>query len=184
MLGIGLKILKDNDPVPYPLILIPAAKSDPWIVDQEKGWIPKALLNKDKKSRKEKPPIRPLSHLRVRDQTRATAIMLCLADAVESAQGDCSESNFLNAQQNKVYSYGNRLYCNWDGTNAWFRWGNSSTYRKFFTDYQNFLKRPVSIGRMVANNQHDIDHVFIVNLDLTKFYDHIDRLILGAVAVS
>ena len=168
--------VKNEAPTPYPLILIPAAKSDPWIVDKDKGWIPKALLNEeDIEGRKEKPPIRPLAHLRVRDQTRATAIMLCLADAVESAQGDCSESNFLKAQQKNVYSYGNRLYCDWNGKKAWFRWGNSSTYRKFFTDYQNFLKRPVSIGRMVASNQHDTDHVFIVNLDLTKFYDHIDR---------
>jgi len=173
---IWAKGIKTEDPRPYQLTLIPAAKSDPWIVDKDQGWIPKALLNKESiKSRKKKPPIRPLSHLKVRDQTRATAIMLCLADAVESAQGDCSESDFLKAQQKNVYSYGNRLYCNWDGSKAWFRWGNSSTYRKFFTDYQNFLKRPVSIGRMVANNQHDIDHVFIVNLDLTKFYDHIDR---------
>jgi len=171
---IWAKSIKNGDPIPDPLILIPAAKSDPWIVDTKKGWIPKTLLNNDE-SRKNNPPIRPLAHLQILDQTRATAIMLCLADAVESAQGDCSENKFLKAQQKNVYSYGNRLYCDWDGEKAWFRWGNSSTYRKFFTDYQNFLKRPVSIGRMVANNQHDVDHVFIVNLDLTKFYDHIDR---------
>ena len=167
--------IKADDPTPYPLILIPAAKSDNWIVDKEKGWLPKAVFDEDTETRKNKPPIRPLAHLRIRDQTRATAIMLCLADAVESAQGDCSEKDFLKAQQKNVYSYGNRLYCDWQGHKAWFRWGNSSVYRKFFTDYQNFLKRPVSIGRLVASNQHDIDHVFIVNLDLTKFYDHINR---------
>lgn len=170
------KDIKSEDPSPYPLILIPAAKSDNWIVDTEKGWLPKALFDGKSEDRKKKPPIRPLAHLRVRDQTRATAIMLCMADAVESAQGDCSETDFLKAQQKKVYSYGNRLYCDWQGSKAWFRWGNSSIYRKFFTDYQNFLKRPVNIGRMVADHQHDNDHVFVVNLDLTKFYDHIDRV--------
>lgn len=167
--------IKIEDPSPYPLILIPAAKSDNWIVDTEKGWLPKAIFDGKTKDRKNKPPIRPLAHLRVRDQTRATAIMLCLADAVESAQGDCSEKDFLKAQRKKVYSYGNRLYCDWKDKKAWFRWGNSSIYRKFFTDYQNFLKRPVYIGRKVANHQHAVDHVFVVNLDLTKFYDHIDR---------
>jgi Reverse transcriptase (RNA-dependent DNA polymerase) len=166
--------IKNDDPTPYPLILIPAAKSDNWVVDKDHGWLPRSILNKDE-NRKAKPPLRPLAHLRVRDQTRASAIMLCMADAVESAQGDCSETDFLKAQQKYVFSYGNRLYCDWQENKAWFRWGNSSIYRKFFIDYQNFLKRPVSIGRIVANNQHDIDHVFIVNLDLTKFYDHVNR---------
>lgn len=169
--------IKKKDLSPYPLILIPAAKSDEWIIDEEKGWLPKSLLGEDsKKDRIKKPPLRPLSHLRVRDQTWATAVMLCMADAVETEQGDCSEANFLKAQKNKVYSYGNRLLCDWNhDREAWFRWGNSEIYRKFYIDYQNFLKRSVSIGRMVTDNQHDIDHVFIVNLDLTKFYDHIDK---------
>jgi hypothetical protein len=170
--------IKIEDPTPYPLILIPAAKSDNWIVDAEKGWLPKTIFDEKVEHRKNKPPIRPLAHLRVRDQTRATAVMLCLANAIESAQGDCSEKDFLKAQRNKVYSYGNRLYCDWKDEKAWFRWGNSSIYRKFFTDYQSFLKRPVYIGRKIADHQHDIDHVFVVNLDLTKFYDHIDRDLL------
>ena len=70
--------------------------------------------------------------------------MLCLADAVETAQGDCSEINYFKAKKNSVYSYGNRLLCDWnDDGDAWFRWGNGETYRKFFTDYQSFLKRSV-----------------------------------------
>jgi predicted amidohydrolase len=153
-----------------PLELVPAAKSEEWILDANLGWVPKEV-----KTRKAKPPIRPLAHLTVRDQTWATAAMMCLADAVESAQGNCATSDAHLAQGRKVYSYGNRLLCDWKGTNAWFRWGNGETYRKFFTDYQTFLKRPIQIGRSIADSLSENDHVFIINLDLSKFYDNIDR---------
>lgn len=197
--------LRDSNIKPYPLELIPAGKSEEWIVDPEKGWIPKFLAEqeceqlskcvrvavkgcpnapvdryckKNKKSaehRTQNPPLRPLAHLMVRDQTWATSAMLCLADVVESAQGDCSGTGFHVARAQKVYSYGNRLQCDWEGKKAWFRWGNSQTYRKFFTDYQNFLKRPVVIGSEVANSLGDTDRVFVVSLDLKKFYDHVDK---------
>jgi hypothetical protein len=104
--------------------------------------------------------------------------MLCLADAVESAQGDCSHNKggAEGALARRVYSYGNRLVCDWKTPeDAWFRWGNSDTYRKFYTDYQNFLKRPINTGRIVAEQQADEDSVFVVNLDLSKFYNTINR---------
>ena len=164
-----------------PLELIPAAKSEKWVVDEKRGWLPQCQLDDEaNKKRLEKPPLRPLAHLAVRDQTWATAAMLCLADAVETAQGDCGENNPFVAQNKGVYSYGNRLLCDWkdSGETAWFRWGNGETYRKFFTDYQSFLKRPVSIGRAVASNHGDEEHVYVINLDLSKFYDCIDRDVL------
>ncbi|MES9845653.1 MAG: reverse transcriptase domain-containing protein [Candidatus Sedimenticola sp. 6PFRAG5] len=167
------------DAKPYPVELIPAAKSEKWVVDEEQGWLPQSNLDDEATAaRIKKPPIRPLAHLAVRDQTWATAAMLCLADAVETAQGDCSKPNPFEARKNKVYSYGNRLLCDWKEGSAWFRWGNGETYRKFFTDYQSFLKRPVVIGRSVASNQSDDDHVFVISLDLSKFYDCIDRNVL------
>lgn len=167
------------DVFPYPVELIPAAKSDKWVVDEKKGWIAQNLLDDEtEKARLKKPPIRPLAHLTIRDQTWATAAMLCLADAVETAQGDCDKSNPFEARKHKVYSYGNRLMCDWKNDQAWFRWGNGETYRKFFTDYQAFLKRPVAIGRSVALNQADEEHVFVISLDISKFYDCIDRKLL------
>ncbi|MFD2017413.1 RNA-directed DNA polymerase [Vibrio olivae] len=153
------------------LELVPAAKSEIWSFDKY-GWNP---VNIEK--RQEKPPIRPLAHISIRDQTWASAAMLCLADSVESAQGDCShkEQTYEQARYNKVYSYGNRLLCDWKNKNeAWFRWGNSETYRKFFTDYQNFLKRPVELGRIATEQATNAEEVFIVNLDLSKFYNTID----------
>jgi hypothetical protein len=149
------------------LELVPAAKSEAWVFD-EKGWHPK-----DTEARIKKPPLRPLAHLTVRDQTWASAAMLCLADAVETAQGNCSTKNqsFEMARERKVFSYGNRLVCDWkpDGK-AWFRWGNSDIYRKFFTDYQSFLQRPLELGRLVADQALGAEDIYIVNLDLSKFY--------------
>jgi hypothetical protein len=153
------------------LELVPAAKSEAWVFD-EKGWHPK-----DTEARIKKPPLRPLAHLTVRDQTWASAAMLCLADAVETAQGNCSTKNqsFEMARERKVFSYGNRLVCDWkpDGK-AWFRWGNSDIYRKFFTDYQSFLQRPLELGRLVADQALGAEDIYIVNLDLSKFYNTID----------
>ncbi len=161
--------LEDNQLI-SDLELVPAAKSEHWAIGKE-GWHP---LD----SKREKIPLRPLAHIQVRDQTWATAVMMCLADAVETAQGDCSEESFEKAREKRVYSYGNRLLCDWKDGNAWFRWGNSEVYRKFFTDYQNFLKRPLVLGREVANVTAGNEEVFIVNLDLSKFYNTIDNELL------
>ncbi|HNG58685.1 MAG TPA: reverse transcriptase domain-containing protein [Cellvibrionaceae bacterium] len=157
----------------HPIELVPAAKSEPWIVDEVKGWVPKSRDDK-------KPPLRPLAHITIRDQTWASAVMLCLADAVETAQGDCSNTNFSfkSAQENKVYSYGNRLVCDWQDERAWFRWGNSDTYRKFFTDYQNFIERPIAIGKQISESSADQENVYVVSFDLSKFYNKIDRTVL------
>lgn len=157
------------------LELVPAAKSENWIIDKDLGWIPQALKEEEgEKERNKTPPIRPLAHLSIRDQTWATTAMMCLADAVETEQGDCSRG--INRG---VYSYGNRLVCDWknDGK-AWFRWGNSEVYRKFFSDYQNFLQRPIKIGQLLVEQEQDAEHVYVVNLDLSKFYDNIDRDVL------
>lgn len=152
------KGIEKNDFQLYPMELVPAAKSEAWTIDSEKGWVPLKPEEREKK-----PPVRPLAHLTIRDQTLASAVMLCLADSVESAQGDCGETRFSIAQKRQVYSYGNRLVCDWNSKrDGWFRWGNSETYRKFFTDYQNFLKRPIEIGRLVAQSQSDLDHVYVI----------------------
>ena len=53
--------------------------------------------------------LRPLAHLGIREQTVATALMLCLADCIETAQGNPAETP-EQAVVKGVYSYGNRLY--------------------------------------------------------------------------
>lgn len=156
------------------LELVPAAKSETWSISGKYGW----RFNTNKADRVKNPPLRPLSHITIRDQTWASAAMLCLADAVESHQGRCDLS-FEEARKKKVFSYGNRLLCDWreDGT-AWFRWGNSETYRKFFTDYQRFLTRPLELGREVALTKSLNEDVYVVNLDITQFFNSIDNQVL------
>jgi len=165
------KALKEGKSI-NDLELVPAAKSEEWGISKN-GW-----SNTDKRTDDEgkiKLPLRPLAHLTVRDQTWATAAMMCLADAVETAQGKCEHFPFELARSKKVYSYGNRLLCDWNKDDeAWFRWGNSETYRKFFTDYQNFLNRPLELGREVENVSSGSEDVYVVNLDLSKFYNTID----------
>lgn len=83
--------------------------------------------------------LRPLAHLTIRDQTLATAVMMCLAEAVESAQGDTTDTDLLTARAAGVVSYGNRLHCSWEHAatqraRARFSWGNSRTYRQYFQD--------------------------------------------------
>lgn len=163
-------------PAPYPLELVPAAKSEKWVVSEANGWI----AHQFEKDRAKKPPIRPLAHLTIRDQVWATTLMMCMADAVESSQGDCSEASFSKARREAVFSYGNRLLCEWgeDARDGWFRWGNTELYRKFFQDYQAFLRRPVEIGREASKGLAESSNIYVVSLDLSKFYDRIDRKIL------
>jgi len=127
--------------------------------------------------------IRPLAHLSIRDQTLATAVMLCLSDAVESAQGDPSVRDGLKAQKQGVFSYGNRLRCHWDQTThprprASFSWGNSQTYSQYFQDYRVFLARPRSVCAELSVRVNGARELFIVSLDLKSFFDCIDRTAL------
>jgi hypothetical protein len=99
----------------YELELVPAAKSESWTITDGEGWAPQ----KDELERLADPSLRPLAHITIRDQAWATAAMMCLADAVETAQGDCgAHSTFYEAQKNGVYSYGNRLLCDWKDKRA------------------------------------------------------------------
>ena len=121
--------------------------------------------------------LRPLAHIGVREQTIATAVMLCLADCIESAQGDTSLSAEEAAARN-VFSYGNRLFCNWSKNHAVasFAWGNSNTYSRYFQDYQKYVERPLAIARNVDVGKEA--KVFIVSLDLSAFFDNIDIALL------
>ncbi|MCC8986776.1 MAG: hypothetical protein LM523_03540 [Candidatus Contendobacter sp.] len=132
---------------PKPMMLVPAPKNARWDFPNENGAERFEAWGVADKQGKRVQKLRPLAHLSIRDQSLATAVMLCLADAVESAQGDTSERNGLKAQQQGVFSYGNRLHCRWDSSarprpRAFFSWGNSDTYSRYFQDYRIFLARP------------------------------------------
>lgn len=149
--------------------LIPAPKGASWSIDGGK-WIQK------KGERK----LRPLANIAIKDQSIATAMMMCLADAIETRQKDCSltNSDYSEHVKSKVFNYGNRLLCDWENEKARFRWGGSEYYRKFSVDYRNFLQRPIFIGREVVHKVSEIDDVFIVSVDLSNFYGSIKRDLL------
>ena len=85
-----------------PLRIVPAPKSQRWrmrggLWEPEKGAASARL--------------RPLAHVSLADQVVATALMLCLADRVETRQGDPRRSVRDQESRRQVVSYGNRLFC-------------------------------------------------------------------------
>lgn len=169
---------------PEPMMLVPAPKNARWDFPNPPGedgderfeaW---GVAKNQQGERIQK--LRPLAHLSIRDQSLATAVMLCLADAVESAQGDTSERNGLKAQQQGVFSYGNRLHCRWDSSTrprprAFFSWGNSRTYSQYFQDYRTFLARPRGFCADLSARLATGRELYIVSLDIKSFFDCIDR---------
>jgi len=123
--------------------------------------------------------LRPLAHLSIRDQTLATAVMMCLAEAVESAQGDTSVQDIMLMRERGVVSYGNRLLCNWvERPNARslakFSWGNGRTYRQYFQDYRTFLARPRRICSEFSTQLPPRRELYVVSLDIKSFFDRVD----------
>lgn len=170
-----------------PLRIVPAPKAERWNFKEVPP--PKTLdeilesLGTEKVSHRWEPeeseskPLRPLAHVLIREQTLMMALLMCLANTVESKQG--STATPLNeVHQRKVVSYGNRLYCHFNDNDneAFFSWGNSTSYSKYFSDYQKFLERPAFFGGEALQQKIRSERVFEIHLDLTKFYDRVDRV--------
>ncbi len=149
-----------------PLKVVPAPKSQKWAIGKDNSW-------KQKQGEDISNKLRPLAHVSLEDQVISTAIMLCLADHVEMLQGN-PETDITSAKsRKKVISYGNRLFCDYDSEgNARHRWGSATLYRKYFTDYQTFLKRPEIVDRELRQSYNDAE-IAIVHCDLSKFYDRV-----------
>lgn len=161
------------DWTPDPLHLVLAPKTQKWHIDKDKKWIPQQKQNKDMQKR-----LRPLAHVSLRDQVVATAIMLCLADRVETRMNDPRLPIESEENRRRVLAYGHRLVCDEidDGVLR-HRWGSTKLYRRYFQDYRTFLRRP----RVVAKNL-DVEssefEVAIVQSDLSKFYDRVQPSVL------
>ncbi|WP_175924348.1 RNA-directed DNA polymerase [Burkholderia latens] len=190
---------------PQDLLLVPAPKNTKWefrptpevtslddLLDVDidsfgseptfDDWGPKAAVteqsaanNVDSSGQK----LRPLAHLSIRDQTLATAVMMCLAEAVETAQGDTTGTDLLAAREQGVVSYGNRLQCTWlertdARARAKFSWGNSRTYRQYFQDYRNFLARPRRVCAELTSQLAPRRELFVISLDIKSFFDAVD----------
>ncbi|TCK07454.1 reverse transcriptase domain-containing protein [Marinobacterium mangrovicola] len=177
-----------------PLELVPAPKSHPWeFVKQDNDplqlseyrltWQPENLnfqnLDPDDDHSVEDSPLklRPLAHISIREQTIMTLVMMCLANEVESKQGDPSTS-YDEVHKKGIVSYGNRLYCRYKDDEAEHSYGATTTYSKFFTDYRKFLERPYYFAKNEIQDKSDEEEVYLVELDISQFFDCIKRPLL------
>ncbi len=149
----------------HPLRVVPAPKRQHWHVTQ------KSEVWKPTKSGDENVQLRPLAHVSLRDQVIATAIMLCLADRVETQQGDPRNSIRDSNRRREVISYGNRLFCDSVDGKLHHRWGSMKLYRSYFEDYRSFVSRPAWVAE--SKERKDNQRIFIVESDLSKFYDRV-----------
>lgn len=146
-----------------PLRIVPAPKSQSWQVRQG-VWGPV-------KTGKTPGRLRPLAHVDLADQVVATALMLCLADRIETMQGDPRRDIHDPGVRGRVVSYGNRLFC--DDTNGELRhrWGSSKLYRAYSQDYQTFVSRPEVAALSISPTEGQL--VYVVHADLKQFYDRV-----------
>ena len=156
---------------PEPLELVPAPKTQRWCFDDSGNWIPRANQDYQKK-------LRPLAHVALRDQVVATAIMLCLADRVETRMNDPRLSIDSEENRRRVLAYGHRLVCD-DAEDGGLRhrWGSTKLYRQYFQDYQTFLRRPRVVTERLDSDSPEFE-IAIVQSDLSKFYDRVQPELL------
>lgn len=155
-----------------PLRIVPAPKSQSWHVDPDSGqWGPE-------KSSKTAVKLRPLAHVSLQDQVAATAVMMCIADRVETIQGDPRDSVENAHRRKRVISYGNRLFCDGDDEALHHRWGSSKLYRAYFQDYRSFLSRPEVVAEE-AIEPSTTGRVVVVHSDLKQFYDRVQPNLLA-----
>ena len=159
------------DWTPEPLELVPAPKTQRWCFDDSGNWIPRANQNYQKK-------LRPLAHVALRDQVVATAIMLCLADRIETRMNDTRLSIDSEENRRRVLAYGHRLVCD-DAEEGGLRhrWGSAKLYRQYFQDYQTFLRRPRVVAESLDSDAPEFE-IAIVQSDLSKFYDRVQPELL------
>ena len=154
-----------------PLRIVPAPKTQRWKVRGGK-WAPE----KGAKSAR----LRPLAHVSLADQVVATALVLCLADRVETRQGDPRRSVNDQGSRSKVVSYGNRLFCDAIGGQLRHRWGSAKLYRAYYQDYRTFLSRPEIAAESISKAAGK--SVYLVHADLKQFYDRVRPDVLsGAI---
>ena len=137
-------------------------------------WAPCEPRKKSETAEEITQKLRPLAHLTLREQTLATTVMMCLAEAVETAQGNPSSKD----ENYSTVSFGSRLQCRWTKTSeterAEFSWGNKSSYRKYFQDYRSFLARPRNACAEASSSLSRGQDLYVVSLDIKSFFDLID----------
>lgn len=183
------------------LELVPAPKNQPWafvkpidplcIAEYKLIWQPKGAVYGAQKpadnnvsSEGEEDTkdnniltLRPLAHIAIREQTFMTLVMMCLANDIETSQGDPA-TDYKYVHEKGVVSYGNRLYCQYRNDKAEHSYGATTIYSKYSTDYRKFLDRPYHFARKELQEKSEEEEVYLLELDLSKFFDRVDRQVL------
>lgn len=123
--------------------------------------------------------LRPLAHVNLEDQVVATALMLCLADRIETIQGDPTKSIDKQKSRKRMISYGNRLFCRNKDEFLHHQWGSGKLYRAYFQDYRKFVYRPEMVAKQILRENND-KRIFVVHTDLKQFYDRVTPKLLRA----
>ena len=140
-------------------------------------WKPKPNP-KEKKALTSPLKLRPLAHMPIREQSLMTLLVMGLANKVETIQGN-PETSLDEVHEKNVVSYGNRLYCQYnEDDEANYSYGATTIYSKFFVDYRKFLDRPYHFATQQLGEVSPDERVYIVELDLAKFFDFIKREVL------
>jgi len=151
--------------------LVPAPKSNEWWINNHGEWEPRPNEKREPTSAN----LRPLAHVPLRDQVIATALMMCVADRVETLQGDPRLGVRNHGNRKRVVSYGNRLFCDSVPRNGneqlSHRWGSSKLYRAYYADYRTFISRPQIVAAELGERSNA--KTIIVHSDLSKFYDRV-----------
>lgn len=162
------RLEKLEDFEPRLISIVPAPKDQKWAYNG-RDWEPKEQYIEKK--------LRPLAHVDLQDQVIATAIMLCLADRVETRLGNPTLPIESKENRKKSVAYGHRLFCDVQNDGQLrHRWGSSKLYRGFFKDYQVFLERPKVVAKELRDSiiaGANVRDVVIVQSDLSKFYDRV-----------
>ena len=152
-----------------PLNVVPAPKNQLWTYGNGQ-WKAQGNINEH---------LRPLAHVDLEDQVVATAMMLCLADRVETRLGDPRLPIKSQANRERVLAYGHRLFCGGPAESGLrHRWGSSKLYRGYYRDYRTFLERP-EIAAQDFDPEDEHLEVAIVQSDLSKFYDRVSPVMLN-----
>ena len=146
-----------------PLRIVPAPKSQRWTLERGVWELDKRVTESVK--------LRPLAHASLADQVVATALMLCLADRVETLQGDPRGPVRDQETRERVVSYGNRLFCDAMAGQLRHRWGSTKLYRRYYEDYRTFLSRPEVAAESIPAVEGE--SFYVIHADLRQFYDRV-----------
>ena len=161
--------------------IVPVPKTTKWIFEESKSIDFDSWRSETKENGEIDIELRGIALVGIDMQVRFTTMLICMAEAIETLQKKIQTEldELLHAD---FYSYGNRLQCIWtkeDNINkAIFQTGSSLLYEKYFHNYKLFLRRPLEIAKYYHECLSSQNKIYIINLDITKFFDSIDTDLL------